>query len=78
MTVIGISRGIPRNHSGARRLRELEPGPWFKSVGTINILDRHGRSAHRHDDLVVLTESIHRSEQAACELGWPPTRGGQK
>jgi hypothetical protein len=32
MTAVGISRGVPRNHSGSRWLRELEPGPWFKSV----------------------------------------------
>jgi hypothetical protein len=29
---VGISRGVPRGKTGYRRLRELEPGPWFKSV----------------------------------------------
>jgi hypothetical protein len=31
-TPVGISRGVPRGKSGYSRLRELEPGPWFKSV----------------------------------------------
>jgi hypothetical protein len=31
-TPVGISRGVPRGKAGYRRLRELEPGPWFKSV----------------------------------------------
>jgi hypothetical protein len=31
-TAVGISRGTPRGRSGYRRLRGLEPGPWFKSV----------------------------------------------
>jgi hypothetical protein len=29
---VGLSRGVPRGKSGYQRLRELEPGPWFKSV----------------------------------------------
>src|SRR5258708_3416944 len=31
-TAVGISRGVPRGRTGYRRLRELEPGQWFKSV----------------------------------------------
>jgi hypothetical protein len=31
-TPVGISRGVPRGRAGYRRLRELEPGEWFKSV----------------------------------------------
>jgi hypothetical protein len=31
-TPVGISRGVPRGRAGFRRLRELEPGEWFKSV----------------------------------------------
>jgi hypothetical protein len=31
-TPVGISRGVPRGKAGFLRLRELEPGPWFKSV----------------------------------------------
>lgn len=31
-TPVGISRGVPRREAGYRRLRDLEPGPWFKSV----------------------------------------------
>ena len=31
-TPVGISRGVPRGKAGFRRLRELEPGSWFKSV----------------------------------------------
>jgi len=42
MTAIGISRGVPRNHSGALRLRELEPGPWFKSVSPQEYVRRYG------------------------------------
>jgi hypothetical protein len=33
MLKIGISRSVPRGYpAGYRRLRELEPGPWFNSV----------------------------------------------
>jgi hypothetical protein len=31
-TPVGISRGVPRGKGGYQRLRDLEPGPWFKSV----------------------------------------------
>jgi hypothetical protein len=31
-TPVGISRGVPRGRAGYRRLREPEPGEWFKSV----------------------------------------------
>jgi hypothetical protein len=41
MTAVGISRGVPRNHSGSLRLRELEPGPWFKSVPPQEYLRRY-------------------------------------
>jgi hypothetical protein len=41
MTAIGISRGVPRNHSGTLRLRELEPGPWFKSVSPQEYMRRY-------------------------------------
>jgi uncharacterized protein (DUF488 family) len=40
MTAVGISRGVPRNHSGSLRLRELEPGPWFKSVSAQDYVRR--------------------------------------
>src|SRR3954452_8663141 len=33
MLKIGISRAVPRGHpAGYRRIRSLEPGPWFNSV----------------------------------------------
>jgi hypothetical protein len=41
MTAVGISRGVPRSHSGSLRLRELEPGPWFKSVPPQEYLRRY-------------------------------------
>ena len=31
---IGISRGVPRGRSGYRRYTALQPGAWFRSVGT--------------------------------------------
>ena len=31
-TPVGISRGVPRGKAHYQRMRELEPGPWFKSV----------------------------------------------
>jgi hypothetical protein len=40
-TAIGISHGIPKNHSGAFRLRELEPGPRFKSAPLQEYLRRY-------------------------------------
>jgi hypothetical protein len=36
---IGISRGTPRRASGYRRMGELEPGPWFRSVGPARYLE---------------------------------------
>jgi hypothetical protein len=41
---VGISRGVPRGKkAGYHRLRELEPGPWFKSVSPKQYLERYQR-----------------------------------
>jgi hypothetical protein len=39
---VGISRGIPQGKVGYQRLRELEPGPWFKSVAPDQYLALYG------------------------------------
>jgi hypothetical protein len=36
---VGISRGTPRRMRGCRRLRALEPGPWFRSVAPKRYLE---------------------------------------
>jgi hypothetical protein len=38
---VGVSRGVPRGKAGYHRLRELEPGPWFKSVSPEQYLTRY-------------------------------------
>lgn len=38
---VGISRGIPRGKAGYHRLRDLEPGSWFKSVSPDQYLTRY-------------------------------------
>ena len=38
---VGMSRGVPRWREGYRRLRELEPGPWFRSVPPAEYLVRY-------------------------------------
>ena len=39
---VGVSRGVPRGKNGYHRLRELEPGPWFKSVTAERYLTLYG------------------------------------
>jgi hypothetical protein len=46
---IGISRGVPRGKNGYQRLRELEPGPWFKSVPPERYLTLYGQILDRLD-----------------------------
>jgi hypothetical protein len=46
---VGISRGVPRGKSGYQRLRELEPGPWFKSVAPERYLTLYGQILDRLD-----------------------------
>jgi hypothetical protein len=48
-TPVGISRGVPREKSGYHRLRDLEPGPWFKSVSPDQYLTRYGQILHALD-----------------------------
>ena len=38
---VGVSRGVPRGKTGYHRLRELEPGPWFKSASPEQYLTRY-------------------------------------
>lgn len=52
-TAVGISRGVPRNRSGFRRLRELEPGPWFRSVCPETYLRRYREILERLDPAAV-------------------------
>jgi hypothetical protein len=46
---VGISRGTPRGRTGFRRLRSLEPGPWFKSVPPDRYLTLYGQILDRLD-----------------------------
>ena len=54
---IGISRSVPRNERpGYRRLRALEPGPWFNSVVLDEYLRRYDRILERLDPRVVAAD----------------------
>jgi hypothetical protein len=46
---VGISRGTPRRKGGFRRLRELEPGPWFRTVAPNTYLELYGDLLRRLD-----------------------------
>jgi hypothetical protein len=48
-TAVGISRGTPRHRSGFRRLRALEPGPWFNSVSPERYLELYREILDRLD-----------------------------
>jgi|SRR5262245_11719567 len=48
-TLVGISRGVPRGRAGYRRMRELEPGPWFKSVSPARYLTLYREILDRLD-----------------------------
>jgi hypothetical protein len=50
---VGVSRGVPRGKSGYQRLRELEPGPWFKSASPEQYLLRYGRILDRLDPTTI-------------------------
>jgi len=47
-TPVGISRSTPRS-SGYRRLRSLEPGPWFRSVTAARYLELYCEILDRLD-----------------------------
>ena len=54
---IGISRGVPRNERpGYRRLRALEPGPWFNSVAPDEYLRRYNRILDRLQPRIVAAD----------------------
>lgn len=48
-TPVSVSRGVPRGKAGYHRLRELEPGPWFKAVSPDEYLVRYGKILDRLD-----------------------------
>jgi hypothetical protein len=50
---VGISRGVPRGKNGYRRLRVLEPGPWFKSVPPERYVTLYGQILNRLDPCVI-------------------------
>jgi len=52
-TAVGISRSTPRNRAGYRRVRELEPGPWFRSVPAEIYLQRYGEILARLDPAAI-------------------------
>jgi hypothetical protein len=51
---VGISRGLPRGKCGYQRLRELEPGPWFKSVSPQRYLALYGEILARLEPREIL------------------------
>lgn len=53
MTGVGISRGLPRGRSGSLRLRELEPGPWFKSVSPNEYVRRYDEILYALDPIEI-------------------------
>src|SRR5262245_5017869 len=48
-TAVSISRGKPWRRTGFHRLRELEPGPWFKSVAPTRYLQFYREILDRLD-----------------------------
>jgi len=50
---IGISRGTPRGRSGFRRLPDLFPGPWFRSVPPATFLHRYSEILARLDPAAI-------------------------
>ena len=48
-TSVGISRSAPRGRAGHHHLRELQPGPWFKSVAPERYLTLYGEILARLD-----------------------------
>jgi hypothetical protein len=50
---VGISRGVPRRMAGYHRIRELEPGPWFKSVSPRCYLTLYREILDRLDPLAI-------------------------
>jgi hypothetical protein len=46
---VGVSRGVPRRFAGFRRMRDLEPGPWFRSVGPARFLELYADILARLD-----------------------------
>lgn len=46
---VGISRGTPRRGGGYRRVRALEPGPWFRTVTPARYLDLYREILDRLD-----------------------------
>jgi hypothetical protein len=50
---VGISRGVPRGRGGFRRVPELFPGPWFRSVDPTTYLRRYAEILARLDPVAV-------------------------
>jgi len=46
---VRVSRGVPRGKAGYHRLRELEPGPWFKLAPPEQYLILYGQILHSLD-----------------------------
>ncbi len=78
--LIGISRGVPRYQTGYRRLRDLEPGPWFKSVTPRRYLELYGEIL-AHLDPGDVYERIFRMGDLPVILCWEAAcdcHGGRK
>jgi hypothetical protein len=72
-TPVGVSRGTPRGKAGYRRLRELEPGPWFKSVSPEQYLALYGEILARLDPAEVYERLLSLGEiPRSCSAGRRP------
>jgi hypothetical protein len=68
-TPVGISRGVPRGKMRYPRLRELEPGPWFKSVPPEQYLALYGQILARLDPAEIRNR-LFRFGDTAVMLCW--------
>lgn len=66
---VGISRGVPRGKNGYHRLRDLEPGPWFKSVPPDQYLTRYGQILDRLDPNAI-RDQLHACGDMPVMLCW--------
>ena len=65
---VGISRSTPRHISGFRRLRALEPGPWFNSASPVEFHKLYMAQLNALDP--------RRSWRGSCDGSPTPGRGG--
>ncbi len=73
---IGISRGTPRGQAGFKTMRELAPGPWFRSVPPpeyLRLYDEEVLSRLDPADVVARLEELGEGQDGAL-LCWENPR----